>query len=74
MHRPDSPGATLKRVLEGQLDTRAVRDDLTAFHRHVELETSAMRRSRNVLLAVATAFFAASSHDTLLVPMTSVTR
>ena len=38
------------------------------------LETSAMRRSRSVLAAVVTAFFAASSHETLLVPMTSVTR
>ena len=33
-----------------------------------------MRRSCSVPAAVATAFFAASSHDVLLVPITSVTR
>src|SRR5215470_1957505 len=38
------------------------------------LETSAMRRSRSDLLAVWTAFFAASSHDVWLVPITSMTR
>src|SRR5690242_1423809 len=38
------------------------------------LEISAMRKSRNVLDAAATAFFAASSHDIALVPITSVTR
>src|SRR5262249_44637519 len=36
--------------------------------------TSATRRSRNVLLAVSTACFAASSHDVVLVPISSVTR
>jgi hypothetical protein len=36
--------------------------------------TSAMRRSRSVPAAVCTAFFAASSHEFVLVPMTSVTR
>src|SRR6201981_3128980 len=35
--------------------------------------TSAIRRSRNVPAAVATAFFAASSQDCALVPITSVT-
>src|SRR5271165_1554266 len=38
------------------------------------LETSAMRRSRSDLLAVETADFAASSHETELVPITSRTR
>jgi hypothetical protein len=37
-------------------------------------EISATRRSRNDLPAVSTALFAASSHDTVLVPMISVTR
>ena len=35
--------------------------------------TSAMRRSRSVPEAVSTAFFAASSQDFVLVPITSVT-
>src|SRR6516225_2412770 len=38
------------------------------------LEISAMRRSRSDLLAVETAFFAASSQELVLVPMTSMTR
>src|SRR5207237_8236928 len=37
-------------------------------------DTSAIRRSRNDLLAVATALDAASSHDCVLVPITSITR
>src|SRR5580704_3929624 len=37
-------------------------------------ETSAMRRSSSDLLAVDTADLAASSHDVLLVPITSMTR
>src|SRR5712672_329804 len=36
--------------------------------------TSATRRSRSVRAAVSTAFFAASSQDFVLVPITSVTR
>ena len=38
------------------------------------LVTSAMRRSRSDFDAVFTAFLAASSHELVLVPMTSVTR
>src|SRR5262245_59799935 len=37
-------------------------------------DTSAIRRSRNDELAVETALFAASSHDFVLTPMTSITR
>ena len=37
-------------------------------------ETSAMRRSRNDLLAVSIALFAASSQDVVLAPMIYVTR
>src|SRR4051794_40209134 len=36
--------------------------------------TSAIRRSRTVLAAVSIALRAAASHDSLLTPMTSVTR
>src|SRR5438445_9852272 len=36
--------------------------------------TSPTRRSRSVLAAVSTAFFAAASQESLLVPITSVTR
>src|SRR5262245_30806401 len=38
------------------------------------LETSPTRRSRSVLDAVSTAFFAAASQESVLVPITSVTR
>src|SRR5512137_1915631 len=38
------------------------------------LETSAIRRLRSDLLAAVTALAAASSHDFVLVPITSVTR
>ena len=61
-------------VLERELDARAVGDDLAAFHLHVELGDFRDAQVAQRLAAAVTAFLAASSHETLLVPMTSVTR
>jgi len=58
----------LRTILERNVHPGPIGDDLVLVDRHVQLTTSATLRSSRDFPAVSTAFFAASSHEVLLVP------